>query len=346
MKKYSSLILIIIFVLSGALVYYLIHNKSQNSNSTSPDRDFAVKDIDEVYKVFLGKKNGENIILERNGSDWKINNKYKAFPNTVHYFLSTLQNLKLKSIPPKLTYDLIMREMASIGIKVEIYNKENTILKTYYVGGVTEDETGLYCLMNGSAQPYVMHLNQAPTNLRVIYDINEVDWRDRNLFNIHAQDIEGLSIKYPYDPQRNLSISMENKTYVVRDNNNNSIDLPSNIDRKIKSYFNEFENCNVEAFVNDHRAKDSICSLTPYSIISIKTKNKSDSSSIKLYPIPEQSMDVVALDSSFLRKKEFFRLYACRNDGDMLLLQIQQISNIFYDLPQFIKALENKKDIQ
>lgn len=56
MKKRSTLIYFVLFVLSGAITYYFINYKLTKNKSNSPDRDFAVENIDDVGKIFLARK--------------------------------------------------------------------------------------------------------------------------------------------------------------------------------------------------------------------------------------------------------------------------------------------------
>ncbi len=340
MKINSNLLIAVIFIVFGIVTFYFIKNKNLKSNIVSEDRNFGVENIDDVQKIFLAQKNGDNILLTRNDNSWTVNNKFNVFPNTIHHFLETIKNLKVNSIPPKAAYEEIMKGIATSGIKVEIYNRKNELIKTYYVGGVTQNEEGLYCLMDGSNQPYITNIGTAPINLRVRYEIKEEDWRDRSLFDLPSKEINNVSIRFPYEPERDLNLKMENNKFYIN-NLESSISNNSYNINFLKSIFSSFEPISAEAIVNDHRAKDSICVLTPYSTITIKFNDRPDSVHLKLYPIPEPSNEAIALDKEFLQKKNFFRFYACRQNGDFLLLQLSQIQKIFFDIQGLQSQLKN-----
>ncbi|MEP7197573.1 MAG: DUF4340 domain-containing protein [Saprospiraceae bacterium] len=338
MKKNNTLFLFLLFIALAGSSYYLYKYQNSKANSTSPDRDFAVKDVEGISKIFLGQKNGQNVLLTRQGDHWIVNNKYRVFPNTMHYLLDAIQNLKVNSIPNKAAYESIMKEMASIGIKVEIYDKKNELMKTYYVGGVTEDEIGLYCLMEGANQPYIMFVNKVPANLRTRFDIAEIDWRDRSLFNVVSSEIESVIVDYPYAHNKGFKILCSDNNYRLFDSNNNPIQDPNINSRIIKTYVDAFEGIQAEAITNQHRAKDSINQIKPYISYSLKLKNKLDTVKLKIYPCPLEGEDAINLDKKFLDEKVFFRFYSLRNDGDMLLFQQSQIQGIFYDLQELIKS--------
>ncbi|NOT37968.1 MAG: DUF4340 domain-containing protein [Saprospiraceae bacterium] len=336
MRKNKNLILLVIFALLGGLSYYLIKNKSTKTNIDTWDRNFAVKNSEEITKVFLSQKNGNNILLTKNGNHWIINNKYKVFPNTMQHLLNLLQNIKVNSIPHKNAYSVIMNEFASIGIKVEVYEGEEKT-RTYYVGGVTEDESGLYCLMEGSEQPYIMKDNKAPANLRVRFDIKEVDWRDRSVFSVKTDEISKIKIDYPRNKSMGFTISKNDKSFQLTDSDNKNIDIKNS--KIIKNFLSEFEPIQAEAIVNDHRAIDSINNLVPYVSYEIHSKNQATPLQLKLYPVNENVETPVDLREEFLNRKNFFRFYVVRSDGDFLLLQKPQIENVFFDLPEFLQKI-------
>ncbi len=339
MRK-NNLILLLLFVVFGSAAWYFLKYKNSNTSINTADRDFAVKNVNDIYKIFLGQKNGDNIVLERKGSDWFVNNKYKVFPNTLHYLLETIENLQVNSIPPKPSYPVIMQELATMGIKVEIYDRNNQPIKTYYVGGVTEDETGLYCLMEGAKQPYIMHINKAPTNLRVRYDIQELGWRDRTLLDLPNETIEGIELTYPFEKERSFSITNIQSEITLLDENKKPINLEIKQKKLLKAYTEEFNKVSAEAIINDHPRKDSICKLDAYLNIKIKTKDGKELQS-KFYPCPDDGSGDVSLDKEFLQNRKFFRFYTCRSDGDFLLIQFEPLSTILADKTQLLQRLSD-----
>ncbi|MCC6815409.1 MAG: DUF4340 domain-containing protein [Saprospiraceae bacterium] len=335
MLKNKNGILIVAFILLGSLSFYLLKYKDQKTNKSSWERDFAVKNVEDITKIFLGKKDNENITLTKNGLHWMVNDKYKVFPNTMMHLLEIIKSIRVNSIPHRNAYSFIMNEFATKGIKVEIYSDKEK-LKTYYVGGVTEDETGLYCLMDGSDQPYIMTDGKAPSNLRVRYDIKEKDWRDRSLFNLNPDRVTELVLDYPREPNRGFKIVNKNGKLDLEDMTGHSIDLK---DLKfLQNYISQLPLFMAEAITNDLHAKDSISKLIPYLSYKINTSDSPAPIELKLYPVNENTDTPIDLSDEFLKLNNFFRFYILRSDGDVLLIQKHQINNIFIDLPT-IKSL-------
>ena len=335
MKQKNTLLWLLIFVILGGLSWYFVKYKNNKTSIDTADREFAVKDIDQVTKIFLAKKDGEPITLEKIENQWYVNQKCKAFPNAIENILDVIQKVSLKSIPPRPSYPSIMNDLASIGIKVEIYTNSNKPFKTYYIGGVTGDETGVYFLMDNARQPYVMHLDKLNSNIRHRYDIKLQDWRDRSLVPLEKKQLAGVSVDYPYDPSSSFLItSSGNELKLAQGQNPNT--FIQNINQKIlDSYFENLLIAQTEAFENTNPLRSQISTYLPWCRIAIKTNNKPDSLILSFYPINEENEQPIDLSSAYLAKKNFFRLFVNRSDGDFLLLQFNQASAVlktFQDL--------------
>ena len=139
MKK--NYFLLLVFLLLGAGTgWYLLSKDTENTSTTLGwDRKFAVKNIDDVQKVFIAKRTGETTTLTRNGDHWLVNGQHKASPNAVENVLEVISDVTLKFVPPRPAYDNIVKEIAARGIKVEVYGRGDNLLKSFYIGGVTPD---------------------------------------------------------------------------------------------------------------------------------------------------------------------------------------------------------------
>ncbi|HRG33800.1 MAG TPA: DUF4340 domain-containing protein [Saprospiraceae bacterium] len=328
MKQRNTLIWLLIFICLGGLSWYFLNYKNSKTSIDTSDREFAVKDIDQVTKIFLAKKNGEPITLEKINRKWYVNKKYLAFNNTIENLLDVLQKVSLKSIPPRAAYPVIMNDIASIGLKVEIYTTSDKPFKTYYVGGVTEDESGVYFLMDNARQPYVMHLDKLNSNIRHRYDIKLEDWRDRSLVPMEKENLSGVSVDYPYEPSSSFLITKSgNGLKLAKGQTPN--EFVQNMNQKIlDSYFENLLIAQTEAFENTNPLRSQISTKIPWCRIAIKSTNLPDSLILSFYPINEEKEEPIDLSPEYLASKKFFRLFVNRSDGDFLLLQINQASAV------------------
>lgn len=318
MRSIIWIILSLVLIGLAGFTWWKSNEEKKKMEAVSWDRRFAIKDQNSISKVILTKRGAESIVLEKNeNAQWRLNGKYDVFPNAINNFLEVASNLSIQSIPPKSAYDGIMREFAAFGIKVQFFDPQGEIIKTYYVGGVTSSEEGLYALMEGSQQPYAVELGKSVANLRYRYDIKLDDWRDRYLFKTEAKDIKTLIVQFPFAAEESFRIENANSKYQLYDAK--GIEDKTIDQLKLKKYLSAYGYIGTEAIENNNKDRDSISRLIPYMHITM-VGTKGDTSSCAIYPINEQTGHL-DLSKEFLTKGELFRLFANRNDGDFFLLQ-------------------------
>jgi len=166
MKK--TVVLLILFLAIGGFTFYLTSKKDTKTTLLTEARNFAVEDINQVHKIFIADRNGKNITLERKKGYWQLNGKHRANPNAVGTLLNTIQKLKIKYTPPRTAIKNIINDIATNNIKVEIYNQNGEKLKSYYVGGVTNDELGTHMIKEDAEEPFVTYVPGFEGSLRVI----------------------------------------------------------------------------------------------------------------------------------------------------------------------------------
>ncbi|MBK9271707.1 MAG: DUF4340 domain-containing protein [Saprospiraceae bacterium] len=338
MNNKTLYILTALFILLGIAAWWITTHSDSKSSIDTADRQFAIEDENEVYKIFMVRKGGKPIQLEKKNGEWYVNDRYKAFINPVQNLLYAMSHISIKSIPPKPAYEVIMKDFSEIGLKVEIYGKNQNKLKTYYIGGVTDDETGVYFLMDGYRQPYIMHLDKKVSNVRQRYELALDDWRERAMIPVKPEDISTLEVSYPYEPERSFRISQVENKYNIQSLGALSISTSHVKSKFLRSYLENIPLAMIEAYKNLHPAKDSIPLLTPYCRIRITKSSAVDTFSLSLYPVNDHLDAPVDLSPEFLSQRNFFRFFVHRSDGDFMMTQIQQIDMILKDFQDMIKG--------
>ena len=266
-------LLLALFLLLGAGAFYALRNKQSATGShASWDMDFAVKDPQTITKIFLADRNGQTATLERKEDYWLYNGKYKARPTAVQTLLETISGLTVQVIPPKSSEIEMVKSLAAEGVKVEIYGKGEQKLKTYYVGGVTNDERGTYMIMENAEQPYIVHVPSFIGQLRVRYMLGDDNWRERTVFSEKLEDIQSVAIEYPQQKSESFRLektgasSYDIKPYF------STTPLSTAPQRKgiAEGYLVAFENLGAEGFETDNPLRDSVSALVPFAIVSLK----------------------------------------------------------------------------
>jgi len=328
--------LLVVFIILGGMSYFLLIRESSPSSAKFPDRDFAVPDTQHVTRIFLADKEGNTLNLERAGKGWLINNQYEGFDYTVDVLLKTIAGVKVKYIPPKAAEDPIIRDLASNGIKVEIFGKDKKKIKTYYVGGNTSDDLGTPFIMDGYDQVYVMHLPGLIGGLRSRYAIKEKDLISRWLFREDEDEIVELTMNYPTQRNNSFRLSRQGKGFTVEPYYPITKPIQAEISQAaVESYLYNYKKIGAEGIIIDEVEIDSVLRMIPFCEIELKRKDGSKMD-IKLFPIFDMIMEEE--DKFDNPQEEWFveRYYAYSDEtGLMYLVQHLLFSPILWAYPYF-----------
>lgn len=173
------------------------------------DRDFKVADPDVLSKIFIVDRVGNANTLTRNGDSWTFNGKYEANENVMKNLLDAITKIEMQYIPANAAVPNIVKNLATEGIRVDLFDRSGDKIKSYYIGGSTPDERGTFAIMEGAEQPYVVHIPHWVGNLRFRFNLKYDQWRTRKLFEEDIDQISLVSVEYP--TQRNNSFVLERK---------------------------------------------------------------------------------------------------------------------------------------
>ncbi len=337
--KRTLLLLAIFLLLGGGTAWYLNTGGGNKTTLAGADRDFAMKDMEKVQKIFIADRDGERTTLERRDGYWLYNGQYKARPTVIRPLLEAVKHVQVKYKPPHAAVPNMVKVLATEGIKVELYGAEDELLKSYYVGGATSDERGTYMIMEGAEQPYVVFLPSWEGNLSVRFKRSGDDWRDKSLFSSEMEDIQSVSIQYP--KQRNQSFILERKggDFTVRP----FYGITPQANRPYRegsaeAFLAKFESVGAEDFRNNLPGRDSIRQLVPFSIITLATTG-GDTSRASLFPIlPENVVSQDPKSGNFVTShNEIERYFVDLNGQDFFMAQHRVLQDILWGYSSFFK---------
>lgn len=331
MKK-NYLLLALFLLMAGATAWYVLGGKQEAKSTLGWDRLFKVQEAD-IQKIFIAKRTGVTSTIERDGDSWKVNGQWKTSKNAVENLLEAVTKLELAYVPPPAALDNIVKEMASRGIKVEVYGRGEKLLKAYYIGGVTSNAGGTYALMDGSEQPMVVKLPLMDGQIRTRYELDGDDWRDRHIFPYKPEEIEAVSIEYPQQRNKGFKLKKNSGKWDISPFYDNVpiINKPVS-EGKVEGFLYGFEGLTAETFNNEYTHKDSIRQMIPFSVISI-TDNKGKEKKAAFYSTyktdkftGERRNDIVE------------RFYTETNEGDWLITQLGVFKKVFWAYDSFFEA--------
>lgn len=271
MKK-TLIYLSILTVLIG-LVYFLTReNTDLLTSSQRWDRNFAVPNTEDIGTIFIARRDADPTILKRKDDRWYINDQYLVSSSAMESLLTVISDINVKYVPTRASYSNIIQSIAGLGIKVEIYDRKERLMRAYYMGGVPQDERGNYFIMEGSDQPYVVHIPYFVGNLRTRFMLTEDQWRDKAIFSERSSDIKSISVRYP---------AQEDESFIVKRNEEGRFDLSpldKNMPRILRqrhpgmldNFVRNFQRIGIESFFNEFTAKDSVMATIPFAIVELE----------------------------------------------------------------------------
>ena len=308
----------VLFLLIVISSIYLINNENRKIKK-EVEKKFSIENINEIDKVFLSDRKGNNIVLKKDEDSWFINERFKVRQDAINTLLTTINEVEVQRPVSNTAYNNVIKQLATTGVKVEIYYKNN--IKTYTVGGSTSDHLGTYMLMEDGENPYVVHIPGfngflSPRYGIQGYELDKNNWRDNTVFEINSENIKEISL-YNYDDQ--------NKSFRITSNplslsNIDSISTNYNIE-KIIEYFNLFVKLECE------RYKGFDVDLSSERLLyklKIKYNNKVD------------LLDVFSFTKKNNNKNQsepnVERFYAKLNNGETMLIQKYVFNKVFISI--------------
>ena len=176
-----------------AVTAVFLVTKYQKSTLKEELSDFAVSDTAAIDKIFLSDKDGYKLLLERKATNlWMVNKNFEARPDAIKILLETITQIRVKAPVGRASFNNVVKKLAVKSTKVEIYQK-GQLVKTYYVGGTTEDFMGNYMMIENSSAPFIMHIPGFEGYLYPRYYAMPELWRSTAFYRYRANDIKNIT---------------------------------------------------------------------------------------------------------------------------------------------------------
>ena len=357
MKKKTIAIILCCLLAVGCL--FLILMKTGTIGKTQPSSElFAVKDTNNITKIFIADMTGLNSLLVRHNDGWYVQDSVKAMPQKVNDLLATIHNITLQQVVAKTAQSNINKMMSVNAIKVEIYQnapkfklfgipffKKERNVKTYYMGPATMDNVANFAILEGFDEPCIVHIPGFRGFLTPFYAYNPVDWYSCDLFDTKITRIQSLVVEDFEHPEESFYVEKSGARFFSLYNINNEQIMDYDT-VKLLDMLSEYRDKNYERYVSDipNSAKDSIIRFNHFKTITL-TDVDGKKTTLDMYRKLEQDpyyLDAIvggmeqAGDEPYNRDK----FYAVLNGDNSHLVQCQyfhfdrQIQPLSYFLKQ------------
>ncbi len=298
MMKKKTLVPILIALVLGLLSIFLMKRDDSSSIRTEL-MDFAVKDTAAITKIFLADRNDHSVTLKRKqNGEWVLDDSLPPRPDVMKNLVSAIHSISVKARVPESGFNNVITDLASGGIKCEVYlADQDKPFKVYYVGNQTADALGTFMMIEDSNVPFVMEIPGFNGYLTPWYNPVKDIWIEPVIFRLRQDQIKSIALSYPSFPKWsfslernqdkfNLSVPAENKIYT-------SIDSVA-VDNYLALYQNVFYEV-PEGRLNK-QTKDSLFRTVPLNEIKITTMDDQEKG-ILIYPMAINESSIILQDS-------------------------------------------------
>ncbi|HWY98921.1 MAG TPA: hypothetical protein VNY36_07550, partial [Bacteroidia bacterium] len=254
----------------------------------------------------------------------------------INTLLYTMKMVTVKNIIDKRGWDKVVKDLASIAIKVDVYSGDKKI-KSYFVGGQTNDHMGTYMLSvnpkndQNYEQPYITYIPGFDGFLTSRYFILEEGWRDRTIFRYYPNEIKSVTIKYPLLDHSFTIKEVTRNQYIIENPLTNQA-LSGFDTMTVRQYLTYFQFVSWEVVVNPEK-KDSILGSTPIAVMEVKdTTGKTTNIKFFNRKAPDNANAKYGKDYTY----DPDRLYALVNNKDFVLVQYFVFGKLLQDPSYFV----------
>ncbi|MBK8658213.1 MAG: hypothetical protein IPN22_04900 [Bacteroidetes bacterium] len=338
MKKYFPYIAVVA-ILAAASGYVLFKNYYKTPEQL--EAEFAVKDESLIHSILLLDNKGGKLELAKKDGRWMVNNKYEAREELIKYLMEALTRIASLAPVPNNAHDNVVRDIMNEHIKVQLYDAQQQLIKSYWVGDASLDNRGTYMLMEmdgqPAARPHIAYLPGYQGYITPRFNTDEEVWRSRKIFSDPAAQITELTVQYFAAPEKSFHIQRTPVDSLQVNPLEPAYSIQAPYEQKyVQQYLDFYTSISMEAFDNTYSGRDSLLSTTPYCRLSLTNKN-GEKKEVNLYRMPINKRSKTQYD---LQGKEIDydidRFYASVNGGkDFVIVQYYVFGKLLREYKDF-----------
>jgi hypothetical protein len=328
----KTILYLVILAILGFGVWFFLFSDKSGELFRSSDSAFTIRDTGLIGKIFLSNNaDGKNILIERKEQGWIVNKKYPVLQSMLRNLLATLHDQQALYPAPAESREGIIRNLAGVGIKVEIYDRDGKKMRSFYVGGELARFAGTAMLMEGSERPYVVNLPGFEGYLTPRFTPELRYWRDRAVFNIAPEQITRISVRYPSEPLNSFTLTQSGDKISVALDSSLKLGQPLN-EAHARSYLKFFTKVYSEGFLVDIPELDSIVRSMPQKgVVDVQGANGyHQTATVFYYPRSEHDVQTTPRPDHFEEQFSGDRYFAIINGGaDTVSVPMTSFEKIF-----------------
>lgn len=323
MKRWMWLT-ILVFVLAGITWWQFREN---GPGKIRKELVLHVSDTSDIYQIDILDRNGERLLLEREGNNWTVNGE-RARQHAINNLLGTIHDQRVSALIPTGALDNVVRDLGSNGVRFDVKGKNGSSLMVFYVGGVTPDERGTFMIREDSEWPVIVNIPGFEGSLRSRYIMSAREWKSRRLFE-PVRTIQSLTLDYPASQDQSLVLKKGEEGYVVDPVYQTSVQSVAVHPYLVEAYRDQLNNLFAEAVLDDSK-RSRLDNSIPFCTLTV-TDDQDRFQKLEFYP-------TVWIDyrEEGPKPQNVERYYTDCNDETIFLTQHLLMQKIFVGFEHFV----------
>lgn len=251
-------------------IFGIIFSCKENSSHSEPE--FACSDVNQISKIELHSSRFNTQTLTKNDVNWYLNDSILVRPDAIANILKVIPSIKIMYYPPKVAWENMIESIIREGGSVAFKDKNNKIVKSYHLGGTTNDERGTYAMLANDTKPFVVHVPGFEGNIATRFFMKNLDWRDRDIMIIDQKSLRYFKLTYIDDIHQSFEIINNKGSYKLKDHLGSEKMFSKEL---VLDYLGTLKSIGSESIENDFKYKDMVLASTPHAILEYTQGEKS-----------------------------------------------------------------------
>lgn len=294
MKKVITLS-VVLLALVATTIWWMRAPRDTFANDI--ETQFAYEHISQIQRIFISDwgTNQAELIRQPDGSSWLYVNKatgrtFPARPDAMRSLLESIEKIRVRMKVADAAAPNVIKSMTGTSRKIQLFDAQGNILRSYSVGGPAERGEGTFMLMDGATRPCVTYIPGWVGSVHTRFIVTEALWRDKALFRLNPNDVEQVQVEYqdPLQMQHSFRINKKGeKNYDVLPVSSvtNVIGNDKQNKDNVLTYMDDFNSVVAEVIVYDKKIRDSVIVQKTFATVQYKTKSDTALHQFKLYPM-------------------------------------------------------------
>ncbi len=249
---------------------------------------FSVADTARIQSIKIEGKRLVDI-KRSDGGSWRINDNYGINRNLKNVLLAVLNQINVRRPVSKIQQEEIAGQLRA-ATKITIEHEERTF--EFYAGG-NAAHTQSYFMSEADDQPYVVEIPGYRNYISGIFELTEMQWRERTLFNTTWRSLQNLIVRYPANSNNDVNICFEEEFF--------KIDQVASMDTlALMTYLSRYEFFEANEFIPTgfNATYDSLAATTPLAVIELNEINRDKNQKLSVFSKLENDNYILAANKS------------------------------------------------